>query len=485
MQREDMYASVIGYMCENYDYSLYATDFNARFISSLQRALASVPTPAGQSRIGLIKIALHDFFDAIFQKVFIYEDEERLKIVKYFDEGATNEDQDRQIHALRQELVKHKQKVEETFEKDLIYMFDKSLRNRFELALLSLNEKPMKEILRRQIEIVYDLSPKDVVIFLNGRIFVKKFLYVDSYRLNETHKTSIINDARFTNNFAEELKERLQYTFDTTFDFTLHDKNSFFHSYPAKFFSIVKFVVKNSFIEINEEENAEYANIAFKNFLPHMLQQSAIWLLKKVQEGDLKAIVFLKSYSESLNPLNDKMKIDKFPLMDSDGKIYNFQCIGAILKKDEVLYSKIGHKKQELRKLSERVKSASLIVQRSEDEMHKLQNRRLDLLRAIEKVEDEIAINLKNTTHRNIESDRLEFAKRDLLEAFKQVEVRIKTQNNILKNTHIDLAKWHEKRVFCDKSKIELEEEYFKIHAKYEKICEILALAMGKEPIQM
>jgi hypothetical protein len=483
MQREDMYTSVLDYMCENYDYSLYATDFNARAVSAMQRHIASIPTPAGLNRISLIKIALHDFFNAIFQKVFIYEDEERLKIVKYFDDGASNESEDRQIHALRQELVKHKEDVQSTFEKDSIYMFDKNMRNRFELALISLNEIPIKELLRAQIEMVYDLDFRDIVIFLNGRIFVKKFLYHEAYELNQ--KIAIINDVRFTHSFVEELRIKLKNAFESTFDFTQKNKNNFYKEYPQKYFILVKNLVKNSFLDIEEEESISYTNLAFKKFLPIMLYESAVWLLHRVYESDLKATNFLKSYSESVTPHGDKIKINKLPLMDKKGKIHNLQSIFAILKKRELLNSKIGHKKIELRKLQERVKKSLDVVKRSEDEMEHLQSRRVELLKVIEKVEDEIASYTAKSTIRNIEIDRLEFSKRDLLEAFKQVEVRIKTQGNILKNTQIDLDKWQEKRQICDNAKKDREAEYAEIDKQYKEVCEILALTLGKEPIEL
>jgi len=45
-----------------------------------------------------------------------------------------------------------------------------------------------------------------------------------------------------------------------------------------------------------------------------------------------------------------------------------------------------------------------------------------------------------------LDISRLEFSKRDLLEAFKQVEVRLRTQINILNNTHNELQKWEEKK---------------------------------------
>jgi len=45
-----------------------------------------------------------------------------------------------------------------------------------------------------------------------------------------------------------------------------------------------------------------------------------------------------------------------------------------------------------------------------------------------------------------LDISRLEFSKLDLLEAFKQVEVRLRTQINILNNTHNELQKWKEKK---------------------------------------
>ena len=111
MVEDKIYTAVLEYMCEHYDYSLYATDFNSLHVTAMQRSIASQSSPAGESRVVAVRLALQDFFNAIFQKIFVYEDEERLKIVKYFDNGAINEQQDRQIHALRQELISYRDEV--------------------------------------------------------------------------------------------------------------------------------------------------------------------------------------------------------------------------------------------------------------------------------------------------------------------------------------------------------------------------------------
>ncbi|DAB31947.1 MAG TPA: hypothetical protein CFH79_06395 [Sulfurospirillum sp. UBA11407] len=483
MQKDDIYLTVLEYMCENYDYSLYATDFNFKRVSALQRYIASIPSSAGASRAQLIKVALQDFFHAIYQRVFIYEDEERLKIVKYFDNGAINEGQDRQIHALRQELISFKKDFEEDVLRDSLFMFDKNARGRFELAMLALSEKTPKEILREQIALVFELKKRDIVVFLNERIFVKKFIFEEKEEFLYT-KSFIVMDKKFTNNFWEVLSKRLEPLFKQGFVFFSENKKLFYANYPSKFLQLINNLILNSFTFIDERDALEYAKVAYDKFLPKILEECAKHLLKETLHVNTKAINFLKSYSESVVNSNKKMTLKRQPLMSKTGKIYNFQHILSVLKKLELLQSKISHKKLEIAKSTQRVKKALQIVHRSEDEMLHLQQRRRELLNAIEKVEIDIQ-NLGYEEKKNLDKDRLEFAKRDLLEAFKQVEVRIKTQEYILKNTHTELDKWQEKRSLGDVAKSELESEYIEFYEEYKQICEALALAFKKEPLDL
>ena len=485
MVETDIYSSVLDYMCENFDYSLYATDFNAKEVSLLQRSIASLPTPANSNRMVATKAALQDFFNAIFQKVFVYEDEERLKIVKYFDKGAINEGEDKQIHTLRQELVTCKDDVEDTFIKGFLYMFEKSTRKRFEMTLFSLNEIPQKDVLREQIYIVYDLNPRDIVIFLNGKLFLKKFMLKTGLHVETQNQIDILYDKRFVDSLWEEVNLKLQGSFENGFEFLKYSSKEFYEKYPSKLFLLVKLVVKNSFGDISEKDLLSYTNIAFKNYLPMMLKEIAEYIFKEVIDGELRAIKFLKLYSESTKILNNKMKLNKAPLMNKKGKIYNYQNIHTLLKKKELLESKISHKKIELKNIHVRVKKSLLIVQRSEDEMELIQKRRLELLLAIERVEDEINSLETMKSSNNLDINRLEFSKRDLLEAFKQVEIRSKTQTNILKNSHKELEKWEEKRIQKNNLKESLFKDQMIITKEYVQICEILATALGKEPLEL
>jgi len=486
MAEIDIYSSVLDYMCENYNYDLYATDLDSKSVSLLQSAIASISTAAGGSRADVTKTAFQDFFDAIFQKVFIYEDEERLKIVKYFDKGAFSEEQDRQIHSLRQELIAYKEEVEETFSKDSLYMFDKSSRKRFETTLLSLNEIPHKDIIRDQINLVYGLEQRDIVVFLNGKLFLKKFNYkADESEDFHQQQTDILYDKRFIDSLWEEVSMHLKNSFKCGFDFLKYDAKEFYEKYPPKLFSILKCVVKSSFVDISEKDSIHYANIAFKNYLPKMLKEIANFIFDEVLEGELRAIKFLKIYSESTKITNNKMRLNKAPLMNKKGKIYNYQNILVILKAKELLNSKITHKKIELKNIQARVEKSLYVVQRSEDEMERIQQRRLELLQAIEKVDDEIKSLEETKLANSLDKDRFEFSKRDLLEAFKQVEVRSRTQTNILNNTHKELEKWEVKKAEKILLKNELFKEQMNIECEYNQICEILATSFGKEPINM
>ncbi len=483
MQEADIYSSILDYMCENYDYTLYATDFNAKRVSSLQRAIASVQTTVGTSRAEAIKTALQDFFNAIFQKVFVYEDEERFKIVKYFDKGADSEEQDRQIHALRQELIYYKDEVENTFFNDSLYMFDKPSRNRFEATLLGLKASPLKEIIREQITMVYDLEPRDIVIFLNKKIFLKKFNYIYEDE-KELDKTDMLHDERFVDSLGEELSFALQKSIDDGFDFFRYSSKEFYEKYPQKFFSIINKVVKSSIVNIDEKDLNTYNNVVFKQHALKMLKDLSCYLFNEVLDGNLRAIKFLKQYSESKKIYNSKMKLHKAPLMNKKGKIYNFQSILATLKRRELLSIKITHKNIEIKNIELRVHKAQNILERSLDEMEKIKRRRSELLFAIEQVEDEIFALDENSSSNSTPINRLEFSKRDLLEAFKQVEITIKTQTNILNNTRKELKKWEEKREEKRFLKEKLFEEQMEVEQEYNQVCEILATSLSKEPIE-
>jgi hypothetical protein len=382
-------------------------------------------------------------------------------------------------------LIFFKDEIENSFFNDFLYMFDKSSRKRFETTLLLLHNIPLKKILREQISLVYNLDQRDIVIFLNGKIFLKKFSYKIFKERELTNQIEILYDKRFIDSLWEEVSISLIDSFESGFDFLSYNAKEFYEKYPPKFFSIIKQVVKNSFIDIGERETIEYTNLAFKKYFSKILKEVAHYLFEKVIDSDLRAIKFLKQYSESTKISNNKMRLNKAPLMNKKGKIYNYQSIFTLLKLRELYESKITHKKIEIKNIQVRVKKSLFIVQRSEDEMQRIQKRRLELLIAIEKVEDEInsLTNMKLTN--NLDLNRLEFSKRDLLDAFKQVEVRSRTQTNILNNTHKELKNWESKK----EEKVRLKDELFKIQMdieqEYDQVCEILSISLGKEPLNL
>ena len=117
--------------------------------------------------------------------------------------------------------------------------------------------------------------------------------------------------------------------------------------------------------------------------------------------------------------------------------------------------------------------------------MEKIKKRRFNLLKAIEKVEDEIDFNKSKNDINNLNLGKLEFSKRDLLEEFKQVEIRSRTQINIINNSHNELEKWENKRHQKNILKIELENKYFIIKDEYRVLCEIFAKVLSQEPFEL
>ena len=59
------------------------------------------------------------------------------------------------------------------------------------------------------------------------------------------------------------------------------------------------------------------------------------------------------------------------------------------------------------------------------------------------------------------------------------------TQTNILKNSHNELKKWEIKKEEKSVLKNELFKDQMNIEDEYNLICEILATALGKEPLEL
>lgn len=482
MKEDKIYAAVLSYMCENYDYSLYANDFDALHVKSLRRAIASTPSGVSGDRMLKTKVALQDFFDAIFQKVVIYEDEAYINVVKYFDKGAQNEQEDRQIHKLRLELLEYKEEIEDCFKQSALYTFADTQRKELEQILLGFSKNEAKEILRQQMRLVYDMSEKDVIVFLNDKVFLKQFLHVRQSLAIENNYIYLLQDEYFLHNLWEEIQKHIKHTLQERFCFFQHEPLYFYTNYEKVLSVEIEKILLKIFLNMDEELIQEYTKEFCLRFDEKMLLECSEYLLQSVLHNNLKAISFLKFYCQSTYFHNNKRKLRRAPLMDVKGHIYNYQEILWVLKQKESLAKKIEQKKEEIKKIEDKVRNALSLFRQSHEQMQTIEKKHIELLEAIARVDEQINDLKAKQQSKHIEINRLELSKRDLLEVFSQIQVRLKTQKNVLKNRSTELEKWDEKK--HEKLLIEedIQKEYMLTCKEYEKICLLLSEALGKEP---
>ncbi len=466
-EKDDIYFDVLNYMCDNFDYSLYATDFNTKLISALKNSLTATSKTSDEISMTVIKVGLQDFFSAIFQKISVYEENEKIKIVKYFDKGAKNESQDKQIHALRQKLVMHKDEVESTLSKDALYIFNESLRSKYETILKTLNIFFLKDTIREQMGRIYSLESKDIIVFLNGKVFLKKFSR-KAGSVGDQSQTTIFHDQKFLESLWKAVTEKLNNSFRSSFQFLNYDKIDFHRKYPLKLFSIINAVVKKSFGNISKKDILDYSDIAFKKYLSNLLKEIADYILIEVSKGELEAIKFFKQYLESMRIINEK-----------DNKC-DCENILIFLKKRDYLNLKMNYRNKEIKNILEKIKHNLSSAEKSQNEMKHVEKKRSELLLTIKKMENELNLIRSQIRQNSFDINRLESAKRELKEAYAQVEAKFRIRTNILKNIHKELSRLETKRNEKSILHKNSSEEFMIVENKYRQICELLAIALSK-----
>ncbi|MBL0686526.1 MAG: hypothetical protein JJV95_02140 [Sulfurospirillum sp.] len=469
MEKDDIYFDVLDYMCENFDYSLYAADFDTKLISDLKNSLTAKSEISEETFMVGIKVGLQDFFSAIFQKVSVYEEDGNIKIVKYFDKGAKNEKQDKQIHILRQNLVMHKENIESTLSKGTLYIFDKSSRGEYETTLIAFNVFFLKDAIREQMSRIYNLKSRDIIVFLNEKIFLKKFNHKTGLHVDHQGQATILNDQRFVESLWKDITKKLNDSFRNNFQFLNYSRYEFYKKYPLKLFSIIKLVVKKSFGNIVKKDILNYSNIAFKMYLPNLLEEIADYVLNEISKGELEATHFFKMYSESMHTINEK------------NNVYYCENILLFLKKREYLNLKINHKNKEIKNIVEKIKINLDNIEKSENEMEHIKKRKSELILSIKKIEDELYIKKSQMRQNSFNLNRLESSKRELNEASKQIETRFRTRTKILTNSYKELARWKTKKSEKNILKEDLSKEFIVVKNEYAQICKILAIALSKE----
>jgi hypothetical protein len=166
--KNEIYAKSIDTICQMYDYSLYAKDFNyKKLIDRLKKYYSDEELKKNLAQIGY---AIRDFFDAINQKITLKAISlNDLKFEKKFDRYANTEVVDRKIHALRTNLFKI---YYATRDKSRVYISKEKLE--FLKNILKAFPNTMQnQIIISYIKTIWEL-PDAAIVLNNSGIYIDK-----------------------------------------------------------------------------------------------------------------------------------------------------------------------------------------------------------------------------------------------------------------------------------------------------------------------
>ena len=458
---EKLYKNLIQLLCERYDYHTYAADINETDLRHLlDDAIKVNPSLPVQERQASFKAALIDFFEALYQRVFVFEENDQLRLVKHYDADVLTEREDRYIHYFRQMLLDHCLGVKESLEDHFLYEFSSTFRHTCETALDSFDRAARRTIIRDQFRRLFDLNVKDMIAFLDKKIFIRRFEFPDkNLKKGEKQGYEFFVGDTFIESFWNDVAQALEESFKEGFVFYEY-KVSFFKAKAGEhFLRIIDRVVSQS-IDIRGDEKRSLTSVALQQFWPHFFEVCALELLDKIDQGHRKAILFMKL------------------LLEEMGTPFEYNALHQELKRYSKILRQIDKKNLEYKQAIKRCHEIDERLKDSEEDVRQLDIKRRTLMDAIAKIEEELDRLEANKGTNRVEKDRLEISKRDILEVFKLTEAGRKKCVNIATNRRIELSTWLDRKRHKKEELTQLKQAMEPLSGPYENLCKSVALLL-------
>ena len=459
---EKLYNTLIRLLCERYDYHTYAADISDNELKNLlSEAVKSQPSLPVIERQESLKAALIDFFEALYQRVFIFEENDQLRLIKHYDANVLTEREDRSIHFFRQQLLDHCSGIKEALANQFLFEFSKDFRHSCEEALATFDAPIRRQIIRDQFRQLFELDTKDMIAFLDKKLFIRRF----DFPMEKRHKESLDSDffvgKTFIESFWNDVAQTLEKSFEENFIFYDYKLSFFKEKASEHFLRIIDRVISNS-IDIKGESKRLLASAALKQFWPHFFEVCALELLEKVDLGHRKAVQFTKL------------------LLESKNAIFDYGVLHQEVKCFTKLSRQVDKKVIECQQAKSRCKKLENLLLDVEDDVKGLDFKRRTLMDAITKAEEQLE-KIEQGANR-VEYDRLLMTKRDLLESFKQIEAGRKKYTNIATNRRIELSSWLDRKRHKEEELMHLDSAMKPVINAYEKVCkEVASLLQEKD----
>jgi hypothetical protein len=493
-----MISDIVSIMEEFLPKHLYALDFTTEQYKTLLHKLGVASKEAlFDDKKGSIRKAIIKYFSKTDQEIELQVTFGTFALSKKFTDLSKPEAYDRMLHKNNSLLIDIFERKSDFSPIEYIVSIPEHIRKPILDNFLSLdnNINNARQIIRAQIDRIFELDPKDIIFFLRGKITIRHYTVpnklpegVDKRFGGESVEVmEAMYNLYFPNGAWEHIESIMDEVLEEKLNFSMIDNFTFTRTFIPVFKSMIEIVL----LEILKPEDRP----KLEGFTGYVLRQqfhdifvyTAKNLLLYVENRNKNAETFIKYFVDEVIIDPNGNKIQKYAIVDSKQQRWNFSAILSIMMQ----YKQV---KQKIATQQETILEAQSDLELCQNELNvEKKNKEVVLDKLAELIEtinenDAAMIRVKNKTGSTPEEvlslksqlNRLNYHQSELLEMKKKSNNQIELCKNKISNKISEYTRRQRKLDFEEKALKTYLDQMASILETYDMIVEALATVLTK-----
>lgn len=491
-------ADIVTLLDEHLPKHLYALDFTTeQYKNLLQQLMIGSDESLFDDKKGTIRKAIIKYFAKSHQNIELQVTFGSFALKKKFVDPSKTEAYDRMLHQNTIAFLNvFEQKADFSPVPYLVSIPEEIRTPLLENFLKFYNDlDAARQMIRQQIEQIFDLDSRDIIFFLRGRITIrhytppKKFAEGADKRFagESIEDMEAMYGSYFPNGAWEHIEPILGEVIAEKLNFSVIDNLTFTRTFIPVFRSMIE-ILLFEIIKPEERNKVEgFSGFVLREYFHKILLYTAKNLLQYIENRDKNAEAFIKYFADEVIIDANGNKIQKYAITDSKQQKWNFSAVVSVMMQYKQVKLKIIAQKETILIADKEFNECQNEVAVEKNNKEIITEKLADLQETLAE-NDAAIVRLKNQTGATPEEkvslksqiNRLNYHQTELLDLKKKTFNQIELSKNKIANKISELTRRQRKLDYEKKALQTYLEQMAAILETYETVSEALATVLTK-----
>lgn len=465
--------------------NLYALDFTAEHYKKLLDILnISDDEKIFEVKRGTLAEGLVEYFKLSHQNISVKLSLQNCLMTKYFLDDSGSVEFDRLLYHNSKLLMTVAHEKNNFYVLPFLLLIPAEIKDTlFKLYL----DKQMpidkaRHLTRQQVQPIFNLSERDIVFFLRGRMWIRYFTppknVPDGKDKRFAGESAEQLDAMYKRYFPKgmwkDIESILGEVLEEKLNFSIIDNATFSKTFIPVFRGMIEILLIDVMSPKDCDKIEGLTGYILRIHFDKILLYTAKNLLLFVENRDKNAEIFIKEFSDDTLIDSSGKKTKKYAIVDEKQQTWNYVTILSILLQYKQAKLRIISQNKILADIKEQLKQYDENLT-SEKNNQVLQEKKVESI--VKKIADNELKNFKNKEEGDLSQIKIH---KDLLSAKRVEENELYLIKNRIANTTIELTRQQKKLKHESEAKTILNDQIEPLIETYNRIANALALVLTK-----